>query len=465
LTAPGTGLYFTTPILVKNLDGDYFIQQWYPASFNNSFNATPVIAKQPAFDGPRGISFLTGYTTLIRGLRALASGHTGWLGVSIDGRVVDLDITGEVTTIFGPRSVAGAVQTDPLADFSLAQRLAAGEKEFVGDRTGGTLWVAQDLWNTEAAPDKIWIADTGNNRIAILDRPRQRITTSIPLPKVSSVWGGSNVWWAVNPTGLYRVQSNVATLVAPIPNAFWVRGDRDGKVYVMTDALAFYEHNVAMGTTALRKPAISQQQKFAFFDIDVDGVIGPRKRIYFGAVNLTLPDGSVNASLGWMDPVGSWNHSNLSATNGIINYRAYGSWMATSNPFGHYPWGFAIHKHIPKFVTAGISAGWKIWGGHLGQLPNPDAAIASSVNAIGTPLFREGRLDQYLGLGAVFGSLAHGYIGYHADGWRDLMTWPESHATMRAALEPLFPPAMTAAERDAVAEMIWAQRTRKHFQP
>lgn len=464
LTAPGTGLYLTTPILVKNLQGDYFIQQWYPATFNSSLPAVATVAKQPAFDGPRGITVLPGYTTMIRGLKTLGSGDSGWLGVTIDGRVVDLDITGEVTTIFGPRSVADVIQTDPLADFNLAQRLTAGEKEFIGDSSGGVLWAAQDIWNTEADPNTIWIADTGNNRIAILDRITKKIIVSIPLQNVSSVWGYNGTWWAVNPTGLYTVSQGQATLIATITDAFWVRGNQNGKIYVMTDALAFYEYDITAGVAMLRKTAISAKQAFAFFDIDVNGVIGPRERIYFGAVNLTLPGGGSNTSLGWLDPSGLWQAFTLNSSAGVINYKVYGSWMANSDPFGHYPWGFAIHRHIPKFIVAGIAGGWKVWSGHLGPLPNADAAISPSVNVVGTPLFREGRLDNYLGLGAVFGSLGHGYLGYHVDEWRDLLTWPESQVAMHMALDPLLPTGMTSAERDAVIQMMWAQRTRKHFQ-
>lgn len=472
LTAPGTGLYFTTPILVKNADGDYFVYQFYPATFNSSLHASHVVGTHPAYDGPRNVGSLTGYATCIRGLKTLASGHTGWLGVAIDGRVVDLDVSGEVTTIFGPRSVAGVVGRVPTTgavlaaniEFTLAQRLAAGEKEFVGDPRGA-LNAPQDLWAREAAPDTIWIADTGNDRIAILDRAQQAITAMIPLPKVSSVWGGEDgVWWAVTPLGLYRIESRVPSLVAPIPNAFWLRGDRNGKVYVMTTRLAFYEYDIASATAVLgRGPVSTSPQEFSFFDIDVNGVIGPTNRIYFGGVNLGPPDvpgGSNNATWAWLDP-GVWT-PNLFRTDAsrILNYKIYGSFMATSNPLGHYPWGFAIHKSIAKFIAAGISAGWKSWTAHLGPQPVPDAAIPNT----GVVPFRTGQLDTYLGLGAIYGSLGHGEIGYHVDDFKDLRAFPEAEPVMRATLEPLFASAMTETQKRAVTQTMWAQRTRPHFQ-
>jgi hypothetical protein len=93
-------------------------------------------------------------------------------------------------------------------------------------------------------------------------------------------------------------------------------------------------------------------------------------------------------------------------------------------------------------------------------VPVADPAIPFA----GTLEWRNGKLDEYLPMAAAFGYHGHGQIGYTADDFLLLKTWAEARDPMRAALDPLFPPTMPEADRENVTKMLFAQRTRKHFQ-
>lgn len=460
-----TGLYRPEPRLVRNRQGDVFVQHFYPTSFDDLAAATPVVACHPAFDGPRGIASLTGYAFLVPGLKDLASGHKGWLGISPEGRVLDVDITGEVTTIFGPRSVAGSVQTDHYdVGFNLAQRIAAGEKEFVGDQSGGTLWEAHDVWAKENSPDRLWIADTGHDRLVILDRVQQKITGTIPLADVTSTWcGGTGPWYAVNPQGLHVVQQGQATLVAPIAGAFWVRGSERGTVYVLTTTAALYEYDPATGTTTQRLGPQVAVQKFVYMAVDLKGQIGPIGRVYIGWVHHQGSYGA-NVGLSYVDPqpVGTpWTRKLYPELSLIKNYAVYGNWNANQDPLVHYPWCIAICGGDESvFAVGGLANGFKVWTAHLGPTPVPDPAVLYA----GTDEFVIGRLDEFLGLGAVMGNRAFGHVWLVAPDWKALTTWAQAQPVMHQDLDPFKPPALSAAAWDNALRMLFMQRDRKHFQ-
>ena len=496
LNHPTTPLWQTTPILAKNAAGDYFVQQYNPeggGSGNTSINALPFVEAAPAYDGPRGVGWLSPYTTLVPGDRVLASGDTGWLGVDLSGRVMDVDITGEVTTVLGPRSVG--VGTDPnITTFTLAQRIAAGEKEYVGDANGLPLKMPQDIWICNLFTHEGIIADTGNNRIAEIDfgtpkfpgdtQRTPKLMRSWTIPGVSSVCATLETqrdmhiaWFAVNPQGLWLQRVNAGPdhkrlpdapigpdgkviahlpqeLVASIPNAFWVRGN-GLKIYVLTLKFALYEVDATTLVVTERKPPETRDQRFVFMAVDTTGVIGPTGRIYYGG-SADPPN-----AIRWIQP-DTLQSGSISSGTSLINRNIYGNWIAQNDPFGHYLWGFAPHKTMPKFVSTGITnSSWLMWSGHLGPLPVPDPALPS---AVGTTEFRNGKLDEYLPLASIFGYNGHGSIGYTVDQFRDLKTYAEAQPVMRAALDPLFPPAKPEADRENETRQMFVNRTRKHFQ-
>lgn len=480
-------LFQPLPILVKNRQGDYFIRQYNPESRlgspTKSLYSQPSVDASPAYDGPRGICFLSPYTTLNADRHhVLASGQTGWLGVDISGRVVQVDITGEVKTLLGPRSVAGVVGTDPYdTKFTLAQRIAAGEKERVGVDNGRPLNGSQDIWVCDSFPFEGVIADTLNNRVVEFHFAEHgsdvfKLMRSWTVPGVISVWGSYDLqqqlriaWVAAAPDGLWQqvieVDANgkptghgAVSRVADIPKAAWVRcyGLR---VFVITTQLAIYEYDPVQKTVTERFPKGSYNpahpdyvMPFVFANIDEFGSIGPKGRLYWSH---PLSKITVN----WLD-IDTFQHGKLSSAK-LLNKQVYGNWVAGSDPFGHYLWGFAPHASLPQFVTCGIcSSSWYLWTGCLGQVPVVDPKIPY----LGTDQWRLGKFDREIPPSMLFGRNAFGFLGYSADEFRDYKTWSEARQPIMDYLAPVLGSAYTDAEREAVAKQFFMQRTRRRFQ-
>ncbi len=488
-----TPLWGCMPIMMKNKDGDYFIKSFNPEGGESGVQplaAQPYVQRAPAYDGSRGLGFLGPYASLVPHPRVLASGQTGWIGVEKSGRVLWVDVDGTVETILGPCSVAGVVGTDcDEMSVTLEMRLANGEKEYVGNHNGKPLNLPHDVWVSASFPFEGVIADTGNNRVAEIqfyDRVKpdgtvtqgHRLMRSWPLSGVTSVWSSYDfendaaanvIWFAVNPEGLW-VQRHlvgsdgrfvghdpVLVKLADIPKAFWVRG-HGHRVYVLTTDLGLYEYDFATGSLTQRKPREPAAEFYAFMAVDENGSIGPKGRIYWGCPG-TTNSSARKTTLGWLD-TSDWS-SGVVTRERLLNRVIYGNWTALDDPLGHYEWGMAIHPTLPMFLVCGItSSSWFRWTGCLGPRPVPDPAITNA----GYAEWRYGKIDEYLGLGAIFGQHGHGMIGYAADDFCDYKTWEEARAPMRAAVDPLFPASMPEADRENVARQLFAQRTRRHYQ-
>lgn len=483
-----TPLWMSLPILMKNRDGDYFIKNFNPEGGGagaQSVNGWPYTERAPAYDGPRGIGWVSPYTTLIPDrYEILPSGQTGWIGVDLAGRVVRVDIDGSVTTVFGPRSVAGVVGTDNEdSTVGLSERLAAGEKEFVGDYTGDEvtdpaavkstrpLAMSQDLWVCDSFPFEGIIADTGNNRVVELHFEEQRLMREYPIREVSSVWGTLQAqqelriaWFAVNPEGLWQqtieiqdgkpVGHGAVSKVADIPNAFWVRAF-DLRVFVMTTDLAVYEYDPATRELVNRRAGNGGSGDFfVYMALDENGSIGPKHRIYWSAVT------AFKTTTNWLD-TNDWTEGAIDKRL-AINRQPYNNWTAVIDPLGHYSWGFSPHWELPKFVSAGItSSSWFIWSACLGEQPVPDPDISYLDDM--RKKWYEGVTDMYLAPGAVWGAHGHGQIGFSADQFRDYETFEEARSAVLQALEPFFSPGLGDSDREKMARQFFSQRTRKRF--
>lgn len=486
-----TRLYKTLPILMKNKHGDYFIKNFNPMGGGAGItpaNAKPFVEQAPAYDGPRGVGFINPYASINPYFYdKLASGNFGWVGVDKSGRVFTVDITGEVRTLLGPRSVAGVVGTDcDEHSVNLDARLANGEKEYIGNMNGKRLVLSHDIWPCSSFPFEGIIADTGNNCVTEIHFKEQRLMRRWPLAGVTSVCDSFElqqdrdlniIWVAVNPEGLWcqrhttapegtnthpitggshgTFTGHVPTLekLVDIPNAFWVRcfGER---IFVLTKTSAIYEYNVRTKELVQRFAPIAPVEPFVFMSIDTTGSIGPIGRIYFGRTG-----GNDRTTMRWLDTT-NWTNGKLDATH-LANKVIHGSFTALTDPMGHYMWGMAIHPTLPKFLVCGItSSSWFMWTGCLGAALKLDAAIPYD----GTADFHFGRLDKWLGLATIFGFSGHGNIGYSCDMFRDYETYAEARTYVRSVLDPLFPASMAESAREAVAKQMFAQRTRKHYQ-
>jgi hypothetical protein len=479
-----TMLWSNTPMLFKNKDGDYYVGQFNPQLLSKSADTFPRLGAAPAYDGPRGVHTLSPYTTLTPDpYHILPSGETGWIGVDLSGRVVRLDIDGTVETILGPRSVAGVVGTDFKAyDFDLQDRIAAGEKEYVGDVNGQMPENVQDLWVCDMFPFEGVMASTGTGEVVEIhfgnkpDAPEEtpHLMRRWPLTEVSSVCASLElqrdydmIWVAVNPDGLWCQRhtfdaNGIMTghqvnleLFASIPNAFWVRVNRE-RIFVLTLDLGIYEVNASTGAITNIKERETYDSSFVFASVDINGSIGPVGDIYWGTVS--------GANGGWYKTRISRTNPDTKVTEpaglSCLNSKYYGSLTASTDFGGHYMWGFAQHATRPMFLVCGItSSSWFLWSGMLGDLPEEDPAIPYE----GFKEFKEGKLDNYLGLGSVFGSHGSGMIGYACDKWRDYKLWTDAKPVMMADLEPFWPANMPQIDRENVARMMFYQRTRPHF--
>jgi hypothetical protein len=463
LTNPGTALYTGAPLLVKNRAGDYHATNWNPqeSSGYSSAVAKPKTDAAPAFDGDRGVAVLSPYATLVPGAAVLASGNLGWAGVDISGRCVDVDTTGRVTTWFGPRSVAGQVQTNPnLRDVTLAQRIAAGEKEYAG--AGPFPQMPQDIWLCTLIGDgDVWmLADTNANQVSMVSRTKQKIVKTVPLTAVTGVWGGFDLDWAVNATGLYKIDRTfTAALFAPIPNAFALRGDTHRNlIYVFDTQFGLYEVDPSTGAVTQRA-ARRTSAPFAFINMMIDdfddgagnqiGHVGPPGNIYYAAAQL--------GPYAFFQTPGQWVETRWLPK--VLNiYNGYASEQVVDT-FGHYTWGFAAHPTFASFVATGYAnSSWHIVSAQLGALPPLDTAAVVSVYQRGRALM-EGYRDTQIGLSAIFGFTGGaGYLGYTADQWRDATI-----ADVQAAITPLLPASMPSSDVNALATYLWWQRTRPHF--
>ena len=468
-----TPLWKTMPILMKNRDGDYFIKNFNPqggGSGARSVPAFPYVQRAPAYDGPRGIGWLSPYTTLVANRhKVLASGQTGWFGVDLAGRVVEVDIYGNVKTILGPRSVTGVVGTDSDdKEVGMAERLASGEKEYIGSNNGKSLNLSQDIWVCDSFPFEGVIADTGNNRVVEINFDEQRLMRSWPIPDVSSVWGSLETqrkfiaWFAVNPEGLWnqvlQVDSSgkpkghgVVKKIADIPGAFWVRlaGMR---VFVMTLDRGIYEYSLDTGKVVERRPRDKKDDYFVFMAIDEQGSIGPKNRLYWSS---TLDKTSIH----WLD-TNDWTKGLLSR-NQLHNRTIYGNTVAENDAWGHYIWGFAPHATLPKALGCGItSSSWYMWTATLGEMPGKVPKLSSTA---GRKFWKDGKLDAYLPPSIVWGRKGHGQIGFSVDQFRDYQTWETAKQPMLEALEPFFSPELSTDEREILGKQLFMQRTRKRF--
>jgi hypothetical protein len=257
-----------------------------------------------------------------------------------------------------------------------------------------------------------------------------------------------------NPDGTPK-EHGVPTLVAELPNAFWVRG-HGKRVYVMTLDNAIYEYVVATGEMILRKEAAGGSSRFCFMAVDEFGSIGPVGRIYWSDV------AALKTIVFALDP-DTWEASSFSRWSQINGSRwgyRLGSETANVEPLGHYIWGFSPHATRPAVLACGItSSSWFLWQGCLGKLPTTDA-LYDRENVYECQF---GTNDRWLAPSAVWGFHGHGGIGYSADEFRDFRSWEEARETVMERLEPFFVSSVTETVRENVGRYLFMQRTRPIF--
>jgi hypothetical protein len=164
LTNPGQSYSQAIPRLCYESNGQPWVCNWYQQEGNLSFKAAPDVVKDLHTDGPRGTSAVSAYNTCV------ATPDRPGYGTCVDlsGRVATISPTGYVHTLVGPSQ---ACDTCPVV--------------WKGDFAGGLRFnTPNDLSYDFVDPRYLYIADTGNNRIAKID-------LAVSPPKITTLAGGT----------------------------------------------------------------------------------------------------------------------------------------------------------------------------------------------------------------------------------------------------------------------------------
>lgn len=449
-----------TPYLVKNEHGDYFVRSRAPQLGGDSATILDRVAREPAYDGERGIAATNPYETMTHGHVRQKSGHMGMLTIDVNCRICDVDITGERTTIFGPRSVAGVVPTDPDIPLTLDDLIKRGEKEWVGEDT----YRPQDTRSIYMDPDDHdlhYIASFGSDSIDVFSRSEQRIIRRFPANKPTWVWTCHHMrergvrYCYTNKEGLWMafVQDGKPDSLDPIPGAMWLGGkefsDDRGKdrTWVITDTFGIYECDPNTGKVSMVVRPSIKARKFIFGDIDVNGNIGPKNRIYFGHYN----GGSGNTAIFCVDP-GEWKIK-------FVDLLPQAQLSHSDDFLAKYPWGFAIHHHLPMFFAiGGAQTDWIMHRAYLDGDPDIPGLqpIHRHVNDFWYPakeVWEKGS-SGLPALAHVFGHDGNGEIGYST-----ALTSYRTVEDARAVLEPFgLPP----DKLDAASRYLWFLSDKDH---
>ena len=469
------------PLVMKNAEGDYFIKQyttgkWHPRP---EFSYKQVEASVE-LDGHRGEALVSGYTTYIADTEILNSEFSGWLGLSTSGRLFTMDITGEVITLLGPRNIPGVIPTDFRLDeiwtngqVTLDTRIADGEKEWVGDDSV-RFNQARDL--SHYGEGKLLIASKSDGLIHVLNRNSMRVTDSIPLEGVTSVWApNGNEFYAVSHLpgldndGLYHsVDGADPVLVAEFDSAYWVRGDGD-RVFIMGNDRAVREYTPSTGELVVRiEPTTYETEDgtrqgvnddMSYGAVDINGTMGPKGWLY-------MPTGKTGNQILRIN-TDTWESAVISKDD-IQNHALGGTEQTNRQPTGHYGFSIAPHNQLTKFITSGTTdTSPYLWTGHLltdqVALDPPYAGIDPEQFLVGEALFEFGKPDEMVGLNTIYGAGGFGYIGYTVDKYRSFRTFEEAKPVILADLDEIVPESITEYERVGLAAHMFMQRHRAHF--
>ena len=164
-------LYDFVHVKVRNARGDHFVVP-YNFQFGDSFTAAKGRMSRALYtDGPRGI----GHTTPYISGAVLPSGDLIFVETSPRGRVSLLALDGSVETLVGYRLKADVIPYNPY-DLSIPDALVKDQYEHVGS-ADIPLNLPTDIQPDPLDPDLFYIADSENNRIALLNRRTRTIRT------------------------------------------------------------------------------------------------------------------------------------------------------------------------------------------------------------------------------------------------------------------------------------------------
>jgi hypothetical protein len=379
-----TTIYETVPTLYMTKDGHLFVDALNPKHGKTTEEAIGEVQRQDYWDGGRNQAEVSPYSTFVND-----PDSDGWVGVDIAGRVFSVGQDGAVRTIAGLVYQGDVI---PIEDSSASLTTINAQKAVVGSfQNGLAFWKSNDLAFDPRDSKILYVADTGNQRIAKIDLHGSTpiITTFAGTPGVSGYTDG-------------------AALQAKFNNPYSVAVAADGTVYVGdrgNKAIRVISSNGATVTTLVgsNNPAIPsstvvspQVIRFdshgnlivgdpdpgggAVFRIDLTGhqvirvhdiPISDSSWMWLD-VDRYGPSNSAYGNVGPKDDIlwslgtgGNNNFTGRISADGTRSDRLFGNGTGSitygpsalvNDGLGHYPWAIAIHDTQAKIVGSGFGA-------------------------------------------------------------------------------------------------------------
>jgi hypothetical protein len=400
-------LYEDAPSFYRTAAGHVITAGFLPESDNTSEKALEAVKRHDLYDGGRNDNTIDPYSTLVPD-----PAGPGWYGVDISGRVFRVEPAGRVTTVAGWVSRKEVLPIDyrdlstPYSVFSSTQKKLIGS--FQNDVL---LEKPNDLAFDPFTPGILYIADTGNHRIAKIDlRGTVAVITTFagapgqkgysdgpagaarfnePYSLVASPADGSlyvadmenNAIRKVSPQGVVTTVAGASTRTAvPAGDAgkqlvFQQKDSSTANKSISAASINYPQvirldsrGNLIVGepwTRSVRRVNFSSgmveriaylpgkdshQGTWIWLDVDVKGNIGPADDILV-AISETLS--VVSNRIVWRFSADG-SRGGEAVPHGWPSSAYSGRANHVFEPVGHYPWAVAIDDEEARFVTTGF---------------------------------------------------------------------------------------------------------------
>lgn len=376
----------TIPCWFQDDKGVTYYGQHFGRAGINTEDSIGLVSKFPQWCGPRNDCNVSEYSTFA----GVPDGS--WIGISITGRMFHRRKNGSVRTICGyaiePKSTV--VPMDPRnANIKPEQVRAHQEVMVAGDFSGyepGYFKSPNDLCIDNANPNVVYVADTENHRIAkVTFEPgwnRPVVTTHVDLgsyePYSLTQLADGTICYVDRDQG--RVREVGFGTLAVIPGAQWIRRTSKNNLIVTCTIKPSVpkgkifrvnrqgDVKLLLETGYITAPS-GQYDTWVGGDVDRWGSIGPVDAVYVAS---SLPGSDEHGMTGERssilrilldgnDDVISAGPFLAECNGGPYTFGAPGD-HNIMDPFGHYPWGSAVHPTESRFICTGYgSSGTVEW--------------------------------------------------------------------------------------------------------
>nr|MBA3707746.1 fibronectin type III domain-containing protein [Planctomycetota bacterium] len=461
LNQPIAGLHWGTATFYRNGRGDIYSTPFIAQTSSTSEGTFDAAERHDDYDGPRDDNSVSPYSTFV----ADPAGP-GWVCVELSGAVRRVALDGSVTTLVGYQRRTDVTPYDFRDATIPIAAVHADTERLIGTFAGGiafTMPVDLAFDPRDASHRTLYIADTGNHRIARIDLSGATpvITTAAGTPRVSGYRDGASgqalfsspysIAFApdgslyiadmgnatirkLSPDGASVTTVAGGTLAPPVASKALVEGHPDDYIADGTIAQAtvnypqvlrldshndivFAEHltgtvrRVNFGNGRIEKIGVlaSRDPGWLWLDVDRHGNVGPRDDVM-----VTMgTGGGGNTEVSRLSADGTRN-TRLFMSGGGSPYHT-GQVFSLPESAGHYPWAIAIDDTESRMITTGFgTSGLVSFRRFLtGDLP---FTYDYGTNNRGTGIWRTGTVANFPfgsrpGFTALRGATGHARLG------------------------------------------------------